>query len=219
LWWCLHDVPSFMRSPFPFAFDPKIERTFPWRQKKLRLEEQKLKAQETSPKIAGGGGDQWRTLRDFITPGVHDITSSIIRPIVKAYNFELKPAFISMVQQAQFGGTLIEDLNLHFSIFSEVCDTLKLNGVLTDAISLWLFPFSLGDKTWASLHSLHPESITTYDEGIEAFLTEFFPLSKTTSIRNQITTFAQRKDETFYEAWEQFKDMLQFAVIIDSKGG
>jgi len=115
-------------------------------------------------------------------------------------NFELRPALISMVQKFQFGGSPMEDPNLHFSIFLEVCDTLKLNGVSIDAIRLWLFPFSLKDKARAWLHSLPPDSIRTWDELTIAFLAKFFPPSKTTSLQNQITTFTQREDELLYEA-------------------
>lgn len=41
------------------------------------------------------------------------------------------------------------------------------------------------------------------------FLGKFFPPSKTASLRNQITNFTQRNDETLYEAWELFKDLLR----------
>ena len=68
---------------------------------------------------------------------------------VEANNFELKPASISMVQQSQFRGTLLEDPNLHLSAFLEVCDTLKLNRISTDAVRLRLFSFSLRDKARA----------------------------------------------------------------------
>jgi len=37
----------------------------------------------------------------------------------------------------------------------------------------------------------------------------FLPPSKTASLRNQITSFAQREDESLYEAWERFKDLLR----------
>nr|GFB97975.1 reverse transcriptase domain-containing protein [Tanacetum cinerariifolium] len=37
----------------------------------------------------------------------------------------------------------------------------------------------------------------------------FFPPSKTTNIRNEITRFQQRIDESFYEAWERFNDLLR----------
>jgi len=95
---------------------------------------------------------------------------------MKANNFELKPTLISMVQQSQFGGTPLEDLKLHLSMFLEGCDTLKLNGVSSDAIRLRLFPFSLRDKTRAWLQSLPSGCITTWAELIRAFLTKFFSL-------------------------------------------
>jgi len=48
-----------------------------------------------------------------------------------------------------------------------------------------------------------------WDELTKVFLTKFFPPSKMASLRNQITSFTQREDETLYEAWEQFKDLLR----------
>ena len=80
-------------------------------------------------------GSGRRPLRNFITPGVQGLSSSIAMPNVEAHNFELKPGLIFVVQQVQFGGTLIEDPNLHLLVFLEVCDTLKLN--------VQLFPFYL----------------------------------------------------------------------------
>jgi len=63
-------------------------------------------ARETSPIIARRGCEQRRTLGDFVTLGVHGIASSIAHANMKANNFELKPALISMVQQQlRFGGT------------------------------------------------------------------------------------------------------------------
>ncbi|GJT80173.1 reverse transcriptase domain-containing protein [Tanacetum coccineum] len=37
----------------------------------------------------------------------------------------------------------------------------------------------------------------------------FFPPSKTTNLRNEITNFKQRFDESFSEAWDRFKDLLR----------
>ena len=103
----------------------------------------------------------------------------------------------------------MDDPNLHLSIFLAVCDTLKLNGFSTDDIRLHLFPLSLKDKACAWLLSLPPNSVTTWDALTRAFLAKFFPPSKTAGPRNQITTFIQREDESLYEAWERFKDLLR----------
>nr|GFB10728.1 reverse transcriptase domain-containing protein [Tanacetum cinerariifolium] len=37
----------------------------------------------------------------------------------------------------------------------------------------------------------------------------FFPPSKTTNLRNEITRFQQRFDESFYEAWDRSNDLLR----------
>jgi len=113
-----------------------------------------------------------------------------------------------MVQQSQVSGSPMEDPNLHLSIFLEMCDTLKLNGVSTDAIRLRFFSFSLKDKARAWIHSLPQDSIHTWDELTRAFLAKFFPPSKTASLRNQITTFTQREDKSLYEAWEQVQGFI-----------
>ncbi|GJY74900.1 reverse transcriptase domain-containing protein [Tanacetum coccineum] len=44
---------------------------------------------------------------------------------------------------------------------------------------------------------------------VSKFINKFFPPSKTTNLRNEITRFQQRFDETFYEAWDRFNDLLQ----------
>ena len=85
---------------------------------------------------------------------------------------------------------------------------LKLNGVSTYAIRLHLLPFSLRDKAKAWLHSFPSRCITTWDELTKAFLAKLFPPSKTASMRNQITNFMQKDEETLYEAWEWLKDLL-----------
>jgi len=150
-----------MGSPFLYKPDLEIERNSHLRRKKQKFEEQRCEASRTTTNMVGGGGDQKRTLRDFVTLGVQGIARSISYPSINVNNSEFKPTFISMVQQSQFGGTPLEDLNLHLSIFLGVCDTLNLNGVSTDAIRLRLFPFSLSDKARTLLHSLSSRYITT----------------------------------------------------------
>ncbi|GKE11252.1 reverse transcriptase domain-containing protein [Tanacetum coccineum] len=54
-----------------------------------------------------------------------------------------------------------------------------------------------------------PQSILTWDDLVAKFINKFFPPSKTTNLRNEITRFQQRIDETFYEAWDRFNDLLR----------
>nr|GFA83093.1 reverse transcriptase domain-containing protein [Tanacetum cinerariifolium] len=54
-----------------------------------------------------------------------------------------------------------------------------------------------------------PRSILTWEDLVSKFINQFFPSSKTTYLRNEITNFLQKSNETFNEAWEHFKDLLR----------
>ncbi|GJR13858.1 reverse transcriptase domain-containing protein [Tanacetum coccineum] len=54
-----------------------------------------------------------------------------------------------------------------------------------------------------------PRSILTWDDLVSKFINKFFPPSKTKNLRNEITRFQQRFDETFYEVWDRFNDLLR----------
>nr|GFB02544.1 reverse transcriptase domain-containing protein [Tanacetum cinerariifolium]GFB05929.1 reverse transcriptase domain-containing protein [Tanacetum cinerariifolium]GFB05975.1 reverse transcriptase domain-containing protein [Tanacetum cinerariifolium] len=53
-----------------------------------------------------------------------------------------------------------------------------------------------------------PRFITTWDDLVSKFINEFFPISRTTNLRNEISNFHQKIDESFHEAWERYKDLL-----------
>nr|GEY76665.1 reverse transcriptase domain-containing protein [Tanacetum cinerariifolium] len=54
-----------------------------------------------------------------------------------------------------------------------------------------------------------PRLIFIWDDLVSKFINQFFPPSKTTNLRNEITNFQQRFDESFSEAWDRFKDLLR----------
>nr|GEV62901.1 DNA-directed DNA polymerase [Tanacetum cinerariifolium] len=53
-----------------------------------------------------------------------------------------------------------------------------------------------------------PRSILTWEDLVSNFINEFFPLSRTTNLRNEISNVQQRFDESFHEAWDRYKDLL-----------
>ncbi|GJX72928.1 reverse transcriptase domain-containing protein [Tanacetum coccineum] len=71
------------------------------------------------------------------------------------------------------------------------------------------FPNSLEGAARIWLEKEPPRSILTWDDLVSKFINKFFPPSKTTNLRNEITRFQQRFDETFYEAWDRFNDLLR----------
>nr|GEU56654.1 reverse transcriptase domain-containing protein [Tanacetum cinerariifolium] len=72
-----------------------------------------------------------------------------------------------------------------------------------------LFPFSLEGAARIWLEKEPPRSIFTWDDLVSKFINQFFPSSKTTGLRNEITNFQQRFDESFSEVWDRFKDLLR----------
>ncbi|GJR58280.1 reverse transcriptase domain-containing protein [Tanacetum coccineum] len=44
---------------------------------------------------------------------------------------------------------------------------------------------------------------------VSKFINEFFPPSRTTNLRNEISNFQQRFDESFHKAWDRYKDLLR----------
>jgi len=125
--------------------DTKMEKTFQKLKKQRRIEEWLERAKRTH-KMAGGEIEQTRTRRDYVTPGVHELTPSITRPFVTANNLKLKLALMLMKQQSLFVDTPVEGPNLYPSVFLKVCDTLKLNGTSDDSMNLHFFLFTLRDK-------------------------------------------------------------------------
>nr|GEX90113.1 reverse transcriptase domain-containing protein [Tanacetum cinerariifolium] len=82
---------------------------------------------------------------------------------------------------------------------------MKVNGVTDDAIRLYLFPHSLTHHTTAWFDRLPRNSINKFEQMAKMFLGKYFPPSIVTKLRNEITNFRQRLDESLFEAWERYK--------------
>lgn len=113
---------------------------------------------------------------------------SIVRLTIQANQFEIKPAIIQMMCSLGAEHWMIP--NTHIENFLEICDTFKHNEISDDSIRLCLFPFSLRDRAKSWLNCLPVGSIDTWEDLAKAFLTEYFPPSKTMKLRADITTFA-----------------------------
>nr|GEW60284.1 hypothetical protein [Tanacetum cinerariifolium] len=109
----------------------------------------------------------------------------------------------------QFFGHDKEDPHAHVRYFNKITSTLKFPNVPNTSIKLMLFPFSLEVASRIWLEKEPPRSIFTCDDLVLKFINQFFPPSKTTSLRNEITNFQQSFDEYFSETWDRSKDLLR----------
>ncbi|GKD19176.1 reverse transcriptase domain-containing protein [Tanacetum coccineum] len=72
-----------------------------------------------------------------------------------------------------------------------------------------MFPYSLEGAARIWYDKEPPNSILTREDLVNKFVNQFFPPSKTTYLKNEISRFTQKFEETFGEAWERFKEMLR----------
>nr|GEU64857.1 reverse transcriptase domain-containing protein [Tanacetum cinerariifolium] len=87
--------------------------------------------------------------------------------------------------------------------------TLKYIDVPNNEIKLMLFSNSLEGAARIWYEKEPPNSILTGDDLVNKFVNQFFPPSKTTHLKNEISRFTQKFKKTFREAWERFKEMLR----------
>nr|GEZ70538.1 reverse transcriptase domain-containing protein [Tanacetum cinerariifolium] len=83
--------------------------------------------------------------------------------------------------------------------------SIKVNGVTDDALRLYLFSHSMTHHATAWFDRLPRNSINTFEQMAKIFLEKYFPPLVVTKLRNDITNFRQRPDESLFEAWERYK--------------
>ncbi|KAM6547440.1 hypothetical protein CsatB_019116 [Cannabis sativa] len=148
---------------------------------------------------------QQRTLNDYLHPTQTSIPSCFIFP-PNMPSLGVKPGIIQLLPT--FHGIENENPYVHIREFEEVVDTFYDRATINDAARLKFFPFSLKDKAKSWLYSLRSRSIGTWEEMTKTFFVKYFPVHKTNSLKRQISTFSQKDNETFYQVWERFKDLL-----------
>ena len=175
-------------------YDPEIERTI------------RKGIEKPDSQITMGENLETKTLREYFAPITTNSPSCIVLPNTTAAHFELKPQILQLLPN--FHGLDREDPYMHVKEFLDICSTFKFQNFSDESVRLRLFPFSLKDKAKGWLNSQPPGSITSWDELVRKFLSKFFPMSRTNSLRRNISDFRQKDDEQFYESWERFKDLI-----------
>ncbi|GJW22342.1 reverse transcriptase domain-containing protein [Tanacetum coccineum] len=115
---------------------------------------------------------------ELIQAPTDGVGDAIVVPRILANQFELKIGLLYLVTAIAFHGFENNDPHSHIRRFTKITHIVKLNNVSSD------------------------------NDLVSKFVNHFFPPSKTTSLRNEITRFQQRFGKTFSESWDRFKDLL-----------
>nr|GEU51999.1 DNA-directed DNA polymerase [Tanacetum cinerariifolium] len=94
-----------------------------------------------------------------------------------------------------------------------ILQSIKVNGVTDDDLRLYLFPHYLTHHATAWFDSLPRNSINTFEKMAKMFLGKYFPPSMVTKLRNEITNFRQRPDESLFEACECYKLSIDRSTV------
>jgi hypothetical protein len=81
--------------------------------------------------------------------------------------------------------------------FKDICATFKFQNFSEEFVHLRLFPFSLHDRAKAWLDSNMHGSITSWEDLLNKFYNNFFPMSKVNECKKEISSLTQEEDEKF----------------------
>ncbi|GJT86509.1 hypothetical protein Tco_1068226 [Tanacetum coccineum] len=129
--------------------------------------------------------DDNRTMAQLLEAPTEGYEDAIVVPKITAENFELKHGLLTLVNFFFFGHDK-EDPHAHIRYFNKITSTMKFPNVPSTSVKLMLFPFSLEGAARIWLEKEPPDR----------FL-------------HGMILFQQRFDETFYEAWDRFNDLLR----------
>ncbi|GKC54263.1 hypothetical protein Tco_1077008, partial [Tanacetum coccineum] len=138
-----------------------------------------------------------------------DYGSEVVRPkIDNKDQFELKRQFLRELRENTFSGSDNEDANEHIEKVLEIVDLFHVPNITVDQLMLRVFLISL---TGAASHWLRNEptsSIKTWEDLKTKFLKKYCPPGRTAKKMKEINNFQQESDETLFQAWEHFKELL-----------
>nr|GEU92772.1 DNA-directed DNA polymerase [Tanacetum cinerariifolium] len=120
-----------------------------------------------------------RTMAELLRAPTEVYTEAIVVSLILAEQSELKHSLINMMTSDQFFGLKKDNPHDHIRA-ARRC-----------------------------LEKEPPRSILTWEDLVSKFINEFFPSSRTTNLRKEISNFQQRFDESFHKAWDRYKYLLR----------
>ncbi|GJV53379.1 retrovirus-related pol polyprotein from transposon TNT 1-94 [Tanacetum coccineum] len=149
------------------------------------------------------------TMEEYMCKTRGDYGSGFSRPkIDDKTHFELKGQFIKELRDNTFSGSDHEDANEHIEKVLEIVDLFHIPEIPQDQIMIRAFPMSLTGATSHWLRNEPSGSIITWDALKKKFMSKYCPPVRTTKKMEEINNFQQESDETLYQAWERFKELL-----------
>ncbi|GJW81481.1 hypothetical protein Tco_0145456 [Tanacetum coccineum] len=149
------------------------------------------------------------TMEQYMSKTRTDYGSGVARPkIEEKDSFELKGQFLKELRENTFSGLDNEDANEHIEKVLEIIDLFHVPNITVDPLMLRVFLISLTGAASRWLRNEPTDSIKTWEDLKTKFLNKYCPPGRTAKKMEEINNFQQEPDETLYQAWERFKELL-----------
>ncbi|GJZ89800.1 putative reverse transcriptase domain-containing protein [Tanacetum coccineum] len=138
-----------------------------------------------------------------------DYGSGVARPkIDNKDQFELNGQFLKELRENMFRGSDNEDANEHIEKVLEIFDLFHVPNITVDQLMLRVLLISLTGAVSHWLRNEPTSSIKTWEDLNTKFLNKYCPPGRTAKKIEEINNFQQEPDETPFQAWERFKELL-----------
>ncbi|GJV32051.1 retrovirus-related pol polyprotein from transposon TNT 1-94 [Tanacetum coccineum] len=117
------------------------------------------------------------------------------------------PLFQELLENT-FSGSDNEDANEHIEKVLEIVDLFHVPNITVDQLMLRAFHISLTGAASPCLRNKPTGSIKTWEDLKTKFLNKYCPPGRTAKKIEEINNFHQEPDETLFQAWERFKELL-----------
>ncbi|GKC42154.1 hypothetical protein Tco_1059876, partial [Tanacetum coccineum] len=149
------------------------------------------------------------TMEQYMSKTRADYGSGVARPkIDDKSQFELKGQFLKELRENTFSRSDNEDANEHIEKVLKIVDLFHVPNITVDQLMLRVFPISLTGAACRWLRNEPAGSITTWKDLKTKFLNKYCPPGRIAKKIEEINNFQQEPDETLYQVWERFKELL-----------
>ncbi|GJZ10631.1 hypothetical protein Tco_0545390, partial [Tanacetum coccineum] len=140
------------------------------------------------------------TIEQYLTLTRGNQAPGVVKPELGGnVNFEIKSQFMRELREDTFSRNKNDDAHEHVERVLDIVSLFNIPRVTHDAVILRVFPITLTRAAKRWVDRLSSRTVDSWDILKKAFIQRCFPPSN---------NFKQEGDETVYQAWEQYNDLL-----------
>ncbi|GJV27256.1 hypothetical protein Tco_1383704 [Tanacetum coccineum] len=156
------------------------------------------------------------TMEQYLALTQGNQAPGVVKPKIRGnVNFEIKSQFMRELREDTFSRNKNDDAHEHVKRVLDIVSLFNIPGVSHDAVMLRVFPITLTGAAKRWVDKLPLGIVDSRDLLKKDFIQRYCPPSKIAKQLEEICNFKEEGDETLYQAWEQYNDLLYKYPIYD----